>query len=413
MDFNNTQMFSQMQQEFFLQATHRWNVKTGATRSGKTYMDYFVIPKRIRNCSGEGLIVLIGNTQGTLERNIFEPMRNLWGETLVGKVRGSTNTIRLFGKKCYAFGADKKTAVDRLRGAGIEYCYGDEIATWNEGVFDMLKSRLDKPNSIFDGTCNPEGPEHWFKKFLDSDADIYQQAYTIFDNPYLAQSFVENLQREYAGTVYYDRYILGKWIAAEGIIFRRFADNPKAFFKERTELKRMNITRVILGIDFGGNKSGTAFVSTGFIDGFRAVAALVTEYHKGEIDPDKLEALAVEFAKTVIAKYGRADVLYCDSAEPILIRGIKRAFALAKLPTKVTYAAKTAINGRIQTTVRLMNQNRYFWTEDAETLAAAHRTALWDSTKLEDTRLDNGTTDIDSLDAFEYTIEQDANRLLT
>ena len=60
-----------------------------------------------------------------------------------------------------------------------------------------------------------------------------------------------------------------------------------------------------------------------------------------------------------------------------------------------------------------MNQNRYFWTEDAETLAAAHRTALWDSTKLEDTRLDNGTTDIDSLDAFEYTIEQDANRLLT
>jgi len=77
-----------MQQEFFMNATHRWNIKTGATRSGKTYMDYFVIPKRIRNCTGNGLIVLIGNTQGTLERNIFEPMRNIWGETLVGKVRG-------------------------------------------------------------------------------------------------------------------------------------------------------------------------------------------------------------------------------------------------------------------------------------------------------------------------------------
>ena len=81
-----------MQWEFFQNATHRWNFKTGATRSGKTHMDYYVIPKRIRNCTGNGLIVLIGNTQGTLERNIFEPMRSMFGDTLVGKVR-----IRILG----------------------------------------------------------------------------------------------------------------------------------------------------------------------------------------------------------------------------------------------------------------------------------------------------------------------------
>lgn len=407
------ELFSPMQMEFFQQATHRWNIKTGATRSGKTYMDYYVIPKRIRNCTGSGLIVMIGNTQGTLERNIFEPMRNIWGELLVGKVRGSSNTINLFGKKCHAFGADKKTAVDRLRGTGIEYCYGDEVATWNEEVFNMLKSRLDKPNSTFDGTCNPDAPTHWFKKFLDSNADIYQQAYQIFDNPFLSPEFIDNLIKEYTGTVYYDRFILGKWIAAQGIIFRRFADKAKDYFLPYSDIKKDEITKIVMGIDFGGNASGSAFVATGFLRGYQSIAGLASERHFGDIDPNKLEELAVEFARFVMGKFGRVDVVYCDSAEPILIRGIKRAFAVAKLPTRVTYAAKTSVNGRIRLTVRLMNAGRYFWTSDAETLSEAHRTALWDATKHEDERLDNGTTDIDTLDAFEYTIEQDANRLVT
>lgn len=410
---DSNQMFSDMQQQFFMEATHRWNFKVGATRSGKTYMDYFVIPKRIRNCTGNGLIVFIGNTQGTLERNIFEPMRQIWGNLLVGKVHGNGNSIQMFGKKCYAFGADKKTAVDRIRGIGIEYAYGDEIATWSKEVFDMVKSRLDKPNSVCDGTCNPEGNTHWFKKFLDSDADIFQQAYTIYDNPYLSREFVANLEKEYAGTVYFDRYILGKWVAAEGIIFRRFANNPKDFYMERRAINRAALTKVVIGVDFGGNGSGTAFVATGFFGGFQTVGGLLSEYHKGDIDPDKLEELAVDFGKRVINYYGRADVMYCDSAEPILIRGIKKAYAKAQMPTRVTYAQKTSINGRIRLTVRLMNQGRYFWCEGAETLAEAHRAALWDSkSQTEDVRLDDGTTDIDTLDAFEYTIESDANRLV-
>ena len=65
-------MFTPMQQEYFRNATHRWNAKTGATRSGKTYMDYYVIPKRIRNVAGKpGDILLLGHTQGTLVRNVL------------------------------------------------------------------------------------------------------------------------------------------------------------------------------------------------------------------------------------------------------------------------------------------------------------------------------------------------------
>ena len=95
----------------------------------------------------------------------------------------------------------------------------------------MLKSRLRCPHSYFDGTYNPASPNHWLKEFLESDADIYSQSYVIDDNPYLPEDFVENLKREYAGTVYYDRYILGLWALAEGLVYPMF-DNDKHVVKE-------------------------------------------------------------------------------------------------------------------------------------------------------------------------------------
>ena len=100
----------------------------------------------------------------------------------------------------------------------MKYCYGDEITTWSQDVFEMLKSRLSVPGACFDGTCNPTYPRHWFKQFLDSDADIYAQHYVIDDNPTLDSAYVASLKREYSGTVFYDRYILGTWTTAEGVI---------------------------------------------------------------------------------------------------------------------------------------------------------------------------------------------------
>ncbi len=214
--------FSKKQLEYWRLANHRWNIKQGATRSGKTFLDYYLIPKRILDCKGNGLIVLLGNTRGTLNRNVLEPMRNIWGKELVGNI-GADNTVNMFGRKVHTLGADKVTQVQKLQGAGIEYCYGDEVTTWNEDVFAMLKSRLDKPNSLFDGTCNPDSPNHWLKKFLDSDADIFLQHYTIDDNPFNSPEFVKNLKKEYFGTVYYDRFILGEWAAAEGLVYPMFS----------------------------------------------------------------------------------------------------------------------------------------------------------------------------------------------
>lgn len=218
---------SDKQREYRRNAIKVWNVKTGATRSGKTYGDYFMIPKRLMAGHGlPGINVVLGNTKGTIQRNLIQPMQDLYGCGLVSDIH-SDNTADLFGERCFCLGADNIKHVNRLRGSSIKYCYGDEVTTWHPEVFQMLKSRLDKSYSRFDGTCNPDRPSHWFKRFLDDpllQGDIYQQAYTIDDNPFNPPDVVARMKRDYAGTVYYDRYILGRWVAAEGLVYPAFAD---------------------------------------------------------------------------------------------------------------------------------------------------------------------------------------------
>ena len=145
---------------------HRWGIKTGAVRSGKTYLDtVYTIPANIKaRLDLPGLAVIMGNTRGTLQRNVIVPMQEQYGTQLVGDIRAD-NTARIFGETVYCLGADNIRHVDRIRGASIKYCYGDEVTTWAEDVFTMLKSRLDKSYSRFDGACNPAAPQH-FKKIL-------------------------------------------------------------------------------------------------------------------------------------------------------------------------------------------------------------------------------------------------------
>lgn len=233
---------TQKQTEYLRNCNHRWNIKTGATGSGKSFVDMAVtIPQRLAYSKGEGLLILMGNTRGTLERNILEPMRSIW-PGCVGNIRAD-NTLMAFGKKVYALGADNKKHVARIQGATFEYVYGDEITTWSEDVFQMLKSRLRCEHSHFDGTCNPDSPGHWFKSFLDSEADIYQQSYVI-DDGVLPDSIVEELKKEYAGTIYYDRFILGLWRAATGIIYPMYE-------QALCEPPQGVPDKVVLSIDYG------------------------------------------------------------------------------------------------------------------------------------------------------------------
>ena len=298
-----------------------------ATRSGKTYLDCAVtIPKRI--CAARtSLCVMLGNTLGTLERNVLEPMRALWGADLVGVVRTSAsgNIVQLFGRKVYVLGADNKKHIARIQGAAFEYAYGDEITTWDEGVFQMLKSRLSCPHSHFDGTCNPDNPQHWFKQFLDSDADIYCQAYTIDDNPTLPPEFVAQLKKEYAGTVYYNRFILGQWAAAGGIIYRPFADSIAAGdgrFLWPAD-KPCRPWRITSGWTSAATAPGTHSWPLAFCLLRGGRGAGIRPHRPKNQDADFLAAQLIDFCTAVFARYGEIHYLFCDSAEQTLINHIR------------------------------------------------------------------------------------------
>lgn len=402
--------FSGKQKEYWNNANRRWNVKSGATRSGKTYMDYYMVPRRVRQADPTGEIVLLGHTQSTIERNVIEPMRRMWGHALVGNI-SSNNTINLFGRRAYVIGADKKNQVEKIQGMGISYAYGDEVTTWSENVFTMLKSRLDKPTSLFEGTCNPDNPNHWFKQFLDSNADIYHQHYSLYDNPFLADSFIENLEREYAGTVFYNRFILGEWTRAEGAIYKRFAGQPEKYFIEKENIP--DLMEIIVGVDFGGNKSKHSFVATGISEGYKDVIALMSERHDTDVTPNELADLLVRFLDRVYKQFGAVSYVYPDSAEQVLIRGIKEAMLQAGYEDVIVRnSKKIQIVDRIRLVTALQSQERFWYTEDAKTVKVALEQAVWNEAKDKDERLDDGTSDIDTLDAFEYSIERDARRLI-
>lgn len=215
------------QNEYIRCSSQRWNLKVGAVRSGKSYVDVaYTIPARIRERAGlPGLTVIMGVSKGTIERNVLQPMREIYTSELVGTINNE-NMAKVFGEQVYCLGAEKMSQVAKILGSSIKYCYGDEIAKWNSEVFEVLKSRLDKDYSCFDGACNPESPNHWLKTFVDDPKlDAYIQKYKIFDNPFLPSKYVENLCNEYAGTVYYERYILGEWALAEGLIYPMYKDS--------------------------------------------------------------------------------------------------------------------------------------------------------------------------------------------
>ena len=400
--------WTKKQKEYGLNANHRWNVKLGAVRSGKTFQDKEdIIPRRIRERAGkDGLVFIIGVTEATVERNVLRPMRDKFGNNLVGTI--NKNKVWLFGEECYCLGAEKINQVAKIQGASIKYLYGDEVVKWNKEVFDMIKSRLDQPYSCADLTGNPEQKTHWFKEFIESDADIYVQHYTIDDNDFLSIEFKENLKKEYEGTVLYNRYILGQWCNAEGLIYKRFADNPQKYkWTKKKDNGEYDLPQgyTIIGIDYGGNKSGQAFVCTRISYDFKYVIALGSEKHMGDIDPDKLEQLQVEFAKKMIYKYNcDIDYMLPDNEEVVLIRGLRRAVEILGWDTIVRGCVKEPINDRIDCGRTMIAYDIFYYIEEeCDTLVEAISSALWDSEAKEDTRLDDFTTDIDTMDAWEYS----------
>lgn len=398
------------QKEFIRNATHRYNIKIGARRCGKTYLDIlYTIPYRLLEGRGEeGLNVIIGVSKETIERNVLKPLRDLYGIELVGTIN-NRNIAKLFGETVYCLGAEKSSQVSKIQGTSIKYCYGDEIAKWNKEVFIIIQSSLDKPYSHFDGALNPESQTHWFKKdFLDKieekKLDAYVQYYTIFDNNFLDEKVIENLCKEYAGTVYYNRYILGQWCNAEGLIFLQIANNSKRFITKEVQMNSI----VSIGIDWGGNKSNHSIAATKISRNFKSVQCLKSSTMKATgTNTKQVFRWIINFIKEIQDKYGTVSFIFADSAEQVLNNSLEGELRKDNIELIVQDSLKIEIKNRIELINRLLNLDSLSFVEgQTQTIIEALQTALYDEKAKDDRWIDDGeTSDIDSLDSFWYSFE--------
>lgn len=239
------------QAEYIREARHRWNFASGAVRSGKSHLAIiYTIPKCLRERHGlKGINLILGASKENIERNVLTPMRDFWGNAAVSDIN-SRNWAIIFGEKVYCIGAENVRQVSKLRGSEIKFCYCDEIVDINKDVFEMLKSRLSLSYSVCHAACNPSYPTHFIKTFIDSaekGVDIYHQHYTIYDNPFLPESYIKSLEAEYANTVYFDRYIRGIWTKAEGLVYPMYQHALEKVDGQPST----NVTNYVLSIDYG------------------------------------------------------------------------------------------------------------------------------------------------------------------
>ena len=393
------EIFTQKQKEYFENASCRYNFAIGAVRSGKSYGSLFVIPKLImRMKTLDGLVVVLGNTRGTLQRNIIKPLQEVWGSLLVSDIN-SHNISKMFGETAYCLGANNIKQVNQLRGMSIKICIGDEVPTWEQEVWEMLKSRLDKPYSRFHGTGNPDIPTSHIKKFIDNkdDAnDIYSQHYTIYDNPFLDPAVVRDLENSYPkGSVWYRRLILGEWVRAEGLIYSNFIHSNKDDGGHIVRSEQIPYgNEYVISVDYGtSNKT-----SAGLWRIVQGVAYRIKEYvyegkTQGQIDDKEHTDNIINLAKSVDGVYPNAQVIIDPNAAS-LITSMRKYSGM-----QILGADNSVIEG-IRNTFSLISNNRIFIQEDCINILQELETYSWDDKSHEERPLKENDHSVDDFRYF-------------
>lgn len=206
-------------------------IADGAIRSGKTVsMSMSYVAWAMDNFNGESF-GLCGKTIGSLRRNVIGPlkkilpgrgyeMRERRGDNLLVIKRGNrTNDF-------YMFGGKDEGSQDLIQGITLAGCMLDEVALMPQSFVTQATARCSVEGSKLWFNCNPEGPMHWFKReWIDRAADLGMNYLhlTMEDNLSLSKETKERYRRMYVG-VFYQRYILGLWAMAEGLVYPMFTD---------------------------------------------------------------------------------------------------------------------------------------------------------------------------------------------
>lgn len=392
---------SPKQAEYIRNANCRWNIKIGATQCGKTFIDVqYVIPHRIVERAGrKGLNVILGVSKETIERNVLEPMRDIWGEQLVSQIN-SRNFATIMGEKVYCLGAEKVSQVSKLRGAKFKYVYVDEIVDINAEVFQLLKSRLSLPYSVCDASGNPSYPTHFIKKFIDSKdrgVDVYCQQWTLYDNPFLSPGYVHALESEYDGTVFFDRYILGKWTQAEGLIYPMYLN---ALEEASPDLTEVHADQYALSIDYG---TQNAFAALLWAREGMTWHAISEYYYSGrdegsmKTDDDYLQEME-EYVAGIVGVSQQSILTIIDPSAASFIAALRKSgkFSVRKADNDVMNGIRDTANclkkGKVKVSSRLTN-----WRKEIEGY-------VWDAKEGEDRPIKVNDHLMDSMRYFVRTM---------
>ena len=308
------------------------------------------------------------------------------------------------------FGGKDEASYTLIQGRTLAGVLLDEVVLMPRSFVEQALARCSVDGAKLWFSCNPGSPHHWFYQEWIKRHRERNTLYLHFemkDNPGLSEKTLARYENMYAG-IFYDRYVRGLWVAAEGVVYKDFANNTEKYLIDDplkwAEEQGTKFSVISIGVDFGGTKSATKFQATGITKDYRVVA-LEEEYIKNEeIDPDALNRRFATFCQLITSKYGYSQTR-ADSAETVLIRGLDHTAQKMRLGTQVKNALKLKITDRIRLVVLLMKQGRFNVSRSCHHLIDALQTAIYDPDKFEDERLDDGTSDIDSLDAFEYSIE--------
>nr|DAZ09736.1 MAG TPA: large terminase [Caudoviricetes sp.] len=387
-------------------------IADGSIRSGKTIACIIGFLTWSQEMFEGESFILAGKTMGALKKNVVRPMLQIleaWGWSYTYIRSGTDARIEIGSNVYYLYGANTEAAQDALQGLTAAGAYLDEAALFPRSFIDQAIGRCSVDGWKVWMNCNPEGPHAYIKEeFIDKATEkrVYRLHFVMDDNLTLSVDRKEAYRRAWSpGSVFYKRFILGLWVAADGLIYQQFADNVKQYLVDPKWMKENEIIYATIGVDFGGTKSAHSFTLTGFTRGYKQVAVLDEYYCKERINPKQLQDDFIDFVRRAQSKY-KVYEAYCDSAEQTLIAGLEMACAQAHVGIDIKNAIKGSINDRIAFYNSLIAQNRWKIMSHCKHIIEAFENACYDDKKKNmDVRLDDGLMNVDSLDSTEYSTE--------
>lgn len=250
------------QRGFCLDSDARVNLAHGAVRSAKTVGANVRWLRAVLEAPPGVNLLMAGRTLGALERNVLQPI-----STMVGPgnfvFKRSLKRVWIYGREIMTEGANDEAAYTKIAGLTLHSAYVDEGSLHPESFFNMLVSRLSDEGAQLFLTTNPAGPGHYLrKKWLDreEELDLRSWHFELSDNPWLDPKYVAELKRQFGPptSLFYRRYILGEWVAAEGAVYPHF---DRALHVVPS-IPDGPMKALVVGIDYGATHP-TAFVKLG------------------------------------------------------------------------------------------------------------------------------------------------------